>query len=559
MQMMQNMMKGSGKGYGKAAGYSPMDSWGSWGSSAKGNGKGQKKGQGKGGGEACGRCGGQHLSSLCDYRLNEKECHKCGRTGHAASHCRSKKPLNEEVCKSCKETGHHKKNCPHEVCTRCHKVGHTVWDCKQKAGGGQQQQQQQQQPANSTSTNMVCVPCGETNLYDMKWICKSCGCYVKDDADEATKCPRCAAPRKKDEPAAAKSLLPKFKATTEATFLRAAQSNDAAGSLTLPPQTKEAVDKATKLQEDISKLEGVEGAEEVLEAKKKALKLLQPKLPQSTQNLKDHGDLVNALRELEEKASSKEQELKGKLRKLMDDDLRIIAEAKRAVQQIAERAAQQKKDVETSTEQRTEANQEAIKEARKEIEDLKKEVDEKEKTLREKAGPLATALAAGDTAITFLPVVPGNVVHSNDVTPEAMKQAALADPMLATFGGVSNEQAEALVQFALTYFQSKSLAVAPKAAQMEAAAVPLQQLSREADEEEKGKTKAMEEDDVLTEPSDTEVEAERANAKEGDAFVVKKIPRKEKQEKKKMAALRGKNGSTAAASASKGVISKNAD
>ena len=240
---------------------------------------------------------------------------------------------------------------------------------------------------------------------------------------------------KKEEPAAAKSLLPKLKATTEATFLRAAQSNDAAGSLTLPPQTKEAVDKATKLQEDISKLEGVEGAEEVLEAKKKALKLLQPKLPQSSQHLKDHGDLVNALRELEEKASSKEQEFKGKLRKLMDDDLRIIAEAKKAVQQIAERAAQQTKDVETSQEQRTEAIQEAIREVRKEIEDLKKEVDEKERILREKAGPLATALAAGDAAVTFLPVVAGNVVHSNDVTPEAMKQAALVDPMLASFGG----------------------------------------------------------------------------------------------------------------------------
>ena len=390
----------------------------------------------------------------------------------------------------------------------------------------------------------------------MKWICKPCGCYVKDDADEATKCPRCAAPRKKEEPAAAKSLLPKLKATTEATFLRAAQSNDAAGSLTLPPQTKEAVDKANKLQEDISKLEGVEGAEEVLEAKKKALKLLQPKLPQSSQNLKDHGDLVNALRELEEKASSKEQEFKGKLRKLMDDDLRIIAEAKKAVQQIAERAAQQTKDVETSQEQRTEAIQEAIREVRKEIEDLKKEVDEKERILREKAGPLATALAAGDAAVTFLPVVPGNVVHSNDVTPEAMKQATLVDPMLASFGGVTVEQAEALVQFSLTYFQSKSLTVAPKAAQMEATVVPLQQLSREADQEEKEKAQAMEEDDALTDPSDTEVEADRANAKEGDAFVVKKIPRKEK---KRMAALRKKSGTSAAASAPKGVISKNAD
>lgn len=66
----------------------------------------------------------------------------------------------------------------------------------------------------------------------------------------------------------------------------------------------------------------------------------------------------------------------------------------------------------------------------------------------------------------------------------------------------------------------------------------------------------MEEDDALTDPSDTDMETAKANTKEGEPFVVKKIPRKEK---KKAAALKKKSGTAAASSAPKGVISKNVD
>ena len=44
-------------------------------------------------------------------------------------------------------------------------------------------------------------------------------------------------------------------------------------------------------------------------AEKQELKSIQPKLPLNTQPLKDHGDVVNAIRELDEKRNGKTKEL----------------------------------------------------------------------------------------------------------------------------------------------------------------------------------------------------------------------------------------------------------
>ena len=82
--------------------------------------------------------------------------------------------------------------------------------------------------------------------------------------------------------------------------------------MALPQQSQEIVDKAAKLEEDIKSCEKIGGAEilAIAEKKRQELKALQPKLPLLTQPLKDHENVVSALRELEEKETGKSKSSK---------------------------------------------------------------------------------------------------------------------------------------------------------------------------------------------------------------------------------------------------------
>ena len=81
-----------------------------------------------------------------------------------------------------------------------------------------------------------------------------------------------------DPAAASKNVLPNMKAASEQTYLRAAETGT---TMALPQHTKEVVEKAAKLEEDIQSLEKIGGAEiqTIVERKKQELKALQPKLP----------------------------------------------------------------------------------------------------------------------------------------------------------------------------------------------------------------------------------------------------------------------------------------
>ena len=101
--------------------------------------------------------------------------------------------------------------------------------------------------------------CGPDNVHEYKWICDGCGGLAIDDGDSATKCPGCSAAKGKKagtEAAAPKSVLPKMKAVWDQMFLRAAETGAA---LPLLQHTKEAVEKAAKLEEDIQSLENIGG------------------------------------------------------------------------------------------------------------------------------------------------------------------------------------------------------------------------------------------------------------------------------------------------------------
>ena len=91
-----------------------------------------------------------------------------------------------------------------------------------------------------------------------------------------------------------RSVLPKMKAASEQTYLRAVETG---ATMALPQQTQELVQKAAKLEEDIRNCEQI-GGEDILaiaEKKKLEMKALQPKLPLTTQPLKDHENVVSTL------------------------------------------------------------------------------------------------------------------------------------------------------------------------------------------------------------------------------------------------------------------------
>ena len=214
--------------------------------------------------------------------------------------------IDDEVCKGCGEKGHVRKECHQNlVCKRCHKKGHIESNCRHPSGY-QVPQGPKKQPTIQQAAQGLCVPCGE-NTWMMSWMCDNCGISVRDDDDVGTKCPSCHTERVKEE-AAPKSLLPPLKAATERDIQRA-QTPDSTGALPLSPQMQDAVQEARQLEIDIAALEKMKGVEEALKTKRKELGALKPKLPTPTQALKDHSDVISAMRGLEEKRTIKDKEL----------------------------------------------------------------------------------------------------------------------------------------------------------------------------------------------------------------------------------------------------------
>ena len=148
---------------------------------------------GKGGGHAgnaCFRCGYHgHAPQNCPYLTNGAICPSCGNEGHSEAMC--KKKASNLWCACCGQAGHPKKECPHKNhrCSMCHKSGHLENVCWDLVPGGLQAAPAQ--PAKSTVK-----PAHVTeDLSDWTWQCEKCAATIKDEADTATKCPKCKADR----------------------------------------------------------------------------------------------------------------------------------------------------------------------------------------------------------------------------------------------------------------------------------------------------------------------------------------------------------------------------
>ena len=97
--------------------------------------------------------------------------------------------------------------------------------------------------------------------------------------------------------------MPQMRAVSLSLLDRA--QTGAAGSIPLAKETQEAVNQVSKLEVEIATLEAMEGGSEsdLVQKKLKELAKLQPKLPRSTQLLSDHAQVLDTLREIEDKRS----------------------------------------------------------------------------------------------------------------------------------------------------------------------------------------------------------------------------------------------------------------
>ena len=524
--MMQQMMQmlGGGKatgkgGYGKA-GKTNFEPWGG----SKGGAKGMK-GKGKGmqamgsWEDPCKRCGGKHLASQCSYLTNGKTCHKCGRTGHAANCCTSKKFVDDEICKGCGEKGHIKKECQAKLdCNRCKKKGHTEKVCTQPANYKPPNLDQRRQAGNQDAGSNVCRPCGENELSMIRWQCSSCEKNIRDDNGTATKCPSCHTARENPKvEAAPRSLLPQCKATTERDLERA-QKLDMSGALPPTPTMQEAIKEAQQLQKDIDKLEDVAGAEEVLATKKKKLETLKPKLPVQDQASKDHAGLRLSMQDVAEKRTMGEKDIKEKIAQKLDSQAATQSKLAKDLKALETEAAKSKKILEDAARKKGEQQAAELASLHKDLEDIRREAEEKEKTLAAAVTAVAPAVAVAALQVgevTMVPTVAGHIIHSNDVSPEQLHTTAMSSPLLQ---GITPEQSSAFIQVILTALQAQATRIAPTTQQTDAAGANLQvhqQLQQDGQpvEEDEWTDGDMDED---------EKDLEEVNRKEGDVLVKKK-------------------------------------
>jgi len=410
---------------------------------------------------------------------------------------------------------------------------------------------------------MRCEMCGPDNMHEHKWVCEGCGGLVLDDTDSGTKCPGCSAPRGKKNgtdqaTTQPKSLLPKMKAASEQTYLRAAENGAA---MALPQQTQEVILKAAKLEDFIRDCEkmGDEDSLAIAEKKKLELKTLQSKLPPPTQDLKDHVDVVNSLRELEDKGSGETRKLEDKKKQNGEEQKKIRTDADAQMKAIRDKMTEQIKNIEETAKRRIATKRDEQTAIEKDLVDLAKEIDEKRQTFKQRAATTATELVnipKPPADAVMVPCLPGSIIHSNHVKPEIMLQAAMNDQGLKDSGQFSAEQLALFTKWSLTFLNQSSLMVpeqqpAPAASSLQTTqsaedaktgqtAKAAENTQRDAGQlmeaEAENKRKIAETDDVYTDESSGEEEMKEVvslnNKDEGKPAGKEKVLRSLKKERK---------------------------
>ena len=151
---------------------------------------------------------------------------------------------------------------------------------------------------------------------------------------------------------------------------------------------------------------------------------------------------MNASRELDEKGNGGTKELEEKKAKLGTEQQKKRTDTEAHKKAIREKMLEQIKGIELAAEKGLAAKRDETIAREKDLLDLSKDIAERRAVLTSKAATVATELAnvpKPPPNAVMIPVLPGNIIHSNHVKPEAMLQAAMNDPGLLSVPGGSRQ------------------------------------------------------------------------------------------------------------------------
>ena len=231
--------------------------------------------------------------------------------------------------------------------------------------------------------------------------------------------------------------------------------------------------------------------------------------------------MFSSLAELESKVSLKEGQLKAHLTSQLEKQRTNVSEAAQRIKEMREETESKVKQLEENQKLIDKTLSVAIQKTHTDLEDLAKEAKELAAKLTAKTngdipgGIVANARSVFEPAqaasgATLVPIMPGNIIHSNSIKPEEVWSQLVNDP---TLKGFSEDQAAVVTRKVLELLNTRSMQVGLPAQ------LPGSDAQTTGREE-----KPAEDDEELTdvELSEDEVEAASVNAKEkGEAEPIK--------------------------------------
>jgi hypothetical protein len=173
-------------------------------------------------------------------------------------------------------------------------------------------------------------------------------------------------------------------------------------------------------------------------------------------------DVVNSLRELEDKGSAETKKLEEKKKKNGEEQKKIRTDADAQMKGIRDKMTEQLKNIEETTKRRIATKRDEQTAIDKDLVDLAKEIDEKRQTFKQRAATTATELTntpKPPADAVMVACLPGSIIHSNHVKPEIMLHAAMNDQGLKDAGHFSAEQLAVFTKWSLTFLNQSSLQV----------------------------------------------------------------------------------------------------
>jgi len=339
------------------------------------------------------------------------------------------------------------------------------------------------------------------------------------------------------------SVLLQMKASTCEIIARCTQgtATPTDGTLPIPKEAQETQVKYQKLQDEIVTLERLQhigGVKDSIVNCKAELAKLKPKLPKAGQGLIDQAQAIQAINDYKEKQVLKENTLKDQQSKAREQKQLSIQNLKDTLREIDEQAEAKKKLFREAATKAQELHEATIVETKRQLALVEQQTEEQIRKIQPHAGTQTVQQTAPQATpnATLIPVVPGDILHSNNVNPTELATGMVNSPGLMKMG-LTQEQMQQIANFSveniLCQLKVKSTTVpapAPAAEQQ----LDLQTANMQAESE--SKRKADEVDPMTEESSDDEelkdVEAlnDRDNSKPPAGKL--KVNREEKKERK---------------------------